>query len=101
MRILDLGCGTGAMALAIARASPSVKVICVDGDPDVLKRAHEKARAEGITLKLHQALANRVPVPDASVDCVVSTLVFHHLAPSVKRAALAEARRVLVPVGDS
>jgi ubiquinone/menaquinone biosynthesis C-methylase UbiE len=99
MRILDLGCGTGAMALAIARASPSVKVICVDGDPDVLERAHEKARAEGITLELHQALADRLPVPDASVDCVVSTLVFHHLAPSVKRAALAEARRVLVPGG--
>jgi ubiquinone/menaquinone biosynthesis C-methylase UbiE len=99
MRILDLGCGTGAMALAIARASPSTTVIGVDGDPDVLERAREKARAEGITLELHQALADRLPVPDASVDCVVSTLVFHHLAPSVKRAALAEARRVLVPGG--
>jgi ubiquinone/menaquinone biosynthesis C-methylase UbiE len=99
IRILDLGCGTGAMALAIARASPGVTVIGVDGDPDVLERAHEKAQAEGITLELHQALADRLPVPDASVDCVVSTLVFHHLAPSMKRAALAEARRVLVPGG--
>jgi ubiquinone/menaquinone biosynthesis C-methylase UbiE len=99
MRILDLGCGTGAMALAIARASPGVKLIGVDGDPDVLERAHAKAETEGIPLELHRALADRLPLPDASVDCVVSTLVFHHLAPSVKRDALAEARRVLAPGG--
>ncbi len=49
--------------------------------------------------ELHEALADRVPLPDANVDCVVSTLMFHHLVPSAKRAALAEARRVLVPGG--
>jgi ubiquinone/menaquinone biosynthesis C-methylase UbiE len=98
-RILDLGCGTGAMALALARASPGTSVIGVDGDPDVLERARAKAHSEGIELELHEALADRLPIPDASVDCVVSTLVFHHLLPSVKRAALAEARRVLMPGG--
>lgn len=99
MRILDLGCGTGAMALALARASPSATLIGVDGDPDVLERAQAKARAEGIKLELHEALADRLPMPDANVQCVVSTLMFHHLAPSVKRDALAEARRVLEPGG--
>ncbi len=99
MRILDLGCGTGEMALAIARASPAVQLIGVDGDPDVLERAAAKARAEGVELELHEALADRLPLADASADCVVSTLMFHHLVPSTKRAALAEARRVLVPGG--
>lgn len=99
LRILDLGCGTGEMALAIARVSPTVKLIGVDGDADVLQRADAKARAEGIGLELHEALADRLPLPDASVDCVVSTLMFHHLVPSAKRAALADARRVLVPGG--
>jgi ubiquinone/menaquinone biosynthesis C-methylase UbiE len=99
LRILDLGCGTGEMALAIARISPDVKLIGVDGDADVLERAAAKARAEGIELELHEALADRLPLPDANVDCVVSTLMFHHLVPSAKRAALAEARRVLVPGG--
>jgi ubiquinone/menaquinone biosynthesis C-methylase UbiE len=98
-RILDLGCGTGEMALAIARVSPTVKLIGVDGDAGVLERAAAKARAEGIELELHEALADRVPLPDANVDCVVSTLMFHHLVPSAKRAALAEARRVLAPGG--
>jgi ubiquinone/menaquinone biosynthesis C-methylase UbiE len=99
IRILDLGCGTGEMALAIARVSPDVHLIGVDGDADVLKRADVKARAAGVELELHEALADRVPLPDANVDCVVSTLMFHHLVPSVKRAALAEAQRVLVPGG--
>lgn len=99
-RILDLGCGTGAMALALARAVPSATVIGVDGDPDVLGRAQAKARVEGVELELHEALADRLPITDASVECVVSTLVFHHLSPSVKRDALAEVRRVLVPGGQ-
>ena len=67
----------------------------------MLERADAKARAEGVELELHEALADRVPLPDADVDCVVSTLMFHHLGPSAKRAALAEARRVLVPGGRS
>jgi ubiquinone/menaquinone biosynthesis C-methylase UbiE len=99
MRILDLGCGTGAMALALAHASPSATLIGVDGDPEVLMRARAKARAESIELELHEALAERLPIPDASVQCVVSTLMLHHLAPPVKAAALAEARRVLEPGG--
>jgi ubiquinone/menaquinone biosynthesis C-methylase UbiE len=99
MRILDLGCGTGAMTLALARAFPSATLIGVDGDPDVLERARTKADAEGIELELHEALADRLPIPDASIQCVVSTLMFHHLPPSVKRDALLEARRVLVPGG--
>jgi ubiquinone/menaquinone biosynthesis C-methylase UbiE len=99
MRILDLGCGTGEMALAIARASQKVTLIGVDGDAEVLKRADAKARADGIELELHEALADRIPLPDGHVDCVVSTLMFHHLGPTAKRAALAEAWRVLVPGG--
>lgn len=87
------------MALALARACPSATLVGVDGDPDVLERAHAKAHAEGIELELHEALADRLPIPDASVQCVVSTLVFHHLAPSMKRDALTEVRRVLEPGG--
>jgi ubiquinone/menaquinone biosynthesis C-methylase UbiE len=98
-RILDLGCGTGEMALAIARASQAVTLIGVDGDADVLERAAAKAQAAGVELELHEALADHVPLPDANVDCIVSTLMFHHLEPSVKCAALAEARRVLRPGG--
>jgi ubiquinone/menaquinone biosynthesis C-methylase UbiE len=98
-KILDLGCGTGAMAIALAQALPDARVVGVDGDPEVLKRAQAKARAAAVRIELHEAMAQRLPLPDESVECVVSTLVFHHLPARVKREALAEARRVLVPGG--
>ena len=98
-RILDLGCGTGEMALAIGRACGEVTLIGVDGDPEVLDRAGVKARAQDIELELHEALADHIPLADEDLDCVVSTLLFHHLGPAAKRAALAEARRVLRPGG--
>jgi ubiquinone/menaquinone biosynthesis C-methylase UbiE len=98
-RILDLGCGTGQMALEILRRYPNVELIGVDGDPDVLRRARSRADSAGLRLGLHEARAERLPLGDASVDCVISTLLFHHLAPAGKREALAEARRVLVPGG--
>ncbi len=97
--ILDLGCGTGAMAIALAQELPGSKVMGIDGDPEVLRRARAKAVAAGIELELYAALATAIPLADASVDCVVSTLVFHHLPPRVKRDALIETCRVLVPGG--
>ncbi len=87
------------MALAIARASRAVTLIGIDGDAEVLGRAAAKARAEGVEIEFHEALADRIPLAAANVDCVVSTLMFHHLGPEAKRAALAEARRVLAPGG--
>jgi SAM-dependent methyltransferase len=99
-RILDLGCGTGAMAIALARDLPGATVVGIDGDPKVLRRARAKAEAAGVVLELHEAMADSIPLANRAVDCVVSTLVFHHLAPAMKRAALAEVRRVLVPAGS-
>ena len=98
-RILDLGCGTGAMSIALAQELPDATVIGIDGDPEVLERARAKAAAAGVELELHESLADALPLADASVDCVVSTLVFHHLPATVKRAALAEVARVLTPGG--
>lgn len=87
------------MAIALGRELPGARVIGIDGDPEVLRRAEAKALAAGVELEVHEALADAVPLPDASVDCVVSTLVFHHLPARVKRDALAEVRRVLLPGG--
>jgi len=39
--ILDLGCGTGTLALAIKRAVPAAQVTGLDGDPEVLRYAHK------------------------------------------------------------
>lgn len=96
--VLDLGCGTGTLTVALEAAAPRLTLTGVDGDPEVLDRARAKARP-GSSIAWVEALADALPLEDASVDCVVSSLLFHHLVPDVKRAALAEARRVLRPGG--
>lgn len=97
--VLDLGCGTGTLLLRLARAAPDSCLIGLDPDPDVLRRAREKTHAAGATIELVEGMGDAIPFDDASVDCVVSSLVFHHLAADVKARTLAEARRVLRPEG--
>jgi ubiquinone/menaquinone biosynthesis C-methylase UbiE len=92
-RIVDVGAGTGTLAIAIAAARPDVEVIAVDGDPAVLRRARRKAGGERVAWR--EGLAGALPAGDGIADAVAMTLLLHHLDRPGKRAALAEARRVL------
>lgn len=78
---------------------PEARVSGVDGDPDILRIANAKALKANAQIELRQAMAQALPYPDDSFDCVVSSLFFHHLDRPGKRAALAEVRRVLKPGG--
>ena len=93
--ILDVGCGTGTLAIGLAKAAPGAAVTAVDGDRAILARARRKATGAGVDVRLIDARAEELPFPDASFDCVVSTLMLHHLAPGPKREALRETARVL------
>jgi len=96
-RVLDVGAGTGTLAIALAAARPDVDVSGIDGDPEILALARAKPGAEGVRFEL--GLAGRLELPDASVDAAVMSLVLHHLAPDAKRRALADVARVLRPGG--
>lgn len=96
--VVDMGCGTGALAIPIAERLPAARVIGIDGDPAILDLARAKPGADRV--EWTHAYANALPVEDRSVDSVVSSLVLHHLPLETKRAALAEARRVLKPDGQ-
>jgi ubiquinone/menaquinone biosynthesis C-methylase UbiE len=94
-RVLDLGCGTGALSLAVARASAGVEIVGLDPDPKALARARRKAERAGVALTLEQGFGDALPFADASFDRVLSSLMFHHLETAQKPAVLREIRRVL------
>ncbi|MBN1530469.1 MAG: class I SAM-dependent methyltransferase [Thermoleophilaceae bacterium] len=95
-RVADVGCGTGTFAIAVAAAT-GARVTGVDGDPSILSIARAKAGAADVDWI--EGRAESLPLPDAGTDVVVMSLVLHHLVPSAKSAALAEAARVLRPGG--
>ena len=98
-RVLDVGSGTGTLAISAARAAPGVAVTGLDADSSILARARKKAAAAGVVVQFDEAMSDALPYEDASFDIVLSTLFFHHLGDDGKRATAAEIARVLRPGG--
>ena len=92
-RIADVGAGTGTFAIGLAAAAPTAEVIGVDGDPAILGIAAAKQGAAAVEWK--RGLADELPLADGSCERVTMSLLLHHLDAGGKRAALAEAHRVL------
>lgn len=99
-RVLEIGCGTGNLALLVKRIRPQLEVVGLDPDPKALARASRKASRAGLGLKLDRGFADQLPYPDATFDRVLSALMFHHLEPDLRVASLREARRALRPGGS-
>jgi ubiquinone/menaquinone biosynthesis C-methylase UbiE len=97
--VLDLGCGTGTLALMAHADQPAADYTGLDADPAILKRARAKARAAHAAVTFDEGFATNLPYADAHFDVVLSTLVFHHLDDVAKCRAAEEVRRVLRPGG--
>jgi ubiquinone/menaquinone biosynthesis C-methylase UbiE len=93
--IVDVGCGTGSLALLLSRVEPRAEIIGVDPDPDVLAVARRKPTAHAVQWRagMGDALVDSVG-PD-SADTVVSSLVLHQCPMPMKRAVLASMFAVL------
>ena len=100
LRVLEIGCGTGNLALAAKRACPAAEVTGLDPDPAALAKGRRKAGRARLTLRFDQGFAQALPYPDASFDRVLSSLMFHHLDDADRPRALREVRRVLAPGGS-
>jgi ubiquinone/menaquinone biosynthesis C-methylase UbiE len=99
-RVLEIGCGTGNLALRAHRMHPDAELVGIDPDPLALARARRKAERAGRPVRFDQGKAGDLPYPDESMDRVLSAFMFHHLDDAEKRRALAETRRVLRPGGQ-
>lgn len=98
--VLDIGCGTGSLALATKqRVGARGQVYGIDASPEMIARARRKAVKAGATVVLETGVAETLPFPDARFDVVVSTLMLHHLPRPVRQQCVREARRVLRPGG--
>jgi SAM-dependent methyltransferase len=84
--------------LAAAKVGPTGKAIGIDMTPEMIDRARRNAERQGLNnVEFHLATIDRLPLPDDSVDCVVSNCVIN-LAPD-KPAVFREIFRVLKPGG--
>jgi ubiquinone/menaquinone biosynthesis C-methylase UbiE len=99
-RVLEIGCGTGNLALLAKARQPAATVVGLDPDAAALARARRKARRRGVQLLLDRGFADQLPHPDGSFDRVLSALMLHHLPDDQKPAALREVGRVLRPGGE-
>jgi len=97
--VLDLGCGTGTLLLALADAQPAATYAGVDPDPAVLSAARRRLRGVTARVELVEGYAQELPFRDGRFGAVVSTLAFHHIPDEIKPRALSEVRRVLRPDG--
>jgi SAM-dependent methyltransferase len=93
--VLDVGCGTGVVALTAARGG--AKVEGLDLTPELVERAKENAKLAGLTASFREGDAEALPFPDATFDFVVSQ--FGHMFAPRPDVTIAEMLRVLKPGG--
>ena len=95
MRVLDVACGTGNLALPAARLGATVTG--VDIAPNLLEQARGIAKREGLTVQFDEGDAEKLPYEDGSFDAVI-TMFGAMFAPRPELTA-AELKRVCRPGG--
>jgi cyclopropane fatty-acyl-phospholipid synthase-like methyltransferase len=107
-RVLDMGCGRGAVLMAVARRLTSGRATGID----LWSTTDQSGNARGVTLRnaalegvqdrvdVETGDMRKLPFPDSSFDLVVSSLAIHNITANAERSrAIAEAWRVLKPGG--
>ena len=98
--VLDVGCGTGTLAIAVKRRVGAAGTVHgIDASPEMIDRARRKAAKAGVDVAFQTGIVEALPFPDARFDAVVSTLMLHHLPRPIRQQCAREMRRVLKPGG--
>ncbi|HWQ72350.1 MAG TPA: class I SAM-dependent methyltransferase [Desulfitobacteriaceae bacterium] len=106
-RVLDIGCGSGALSIRLAKKYKDAAITGIDywggGWEYSRKQCEENARLEGVGGRTHfqQASASKLPFEDEAFDLVVSNLTFHEVKDSENKLdVLKEALRVVKKGGQ-
>ena len=98
--VLDIGCGTGSLAIAAKRqVGQKGTVVGIDASPEMLARARKKAKKAGVDVEFRNEVAEALPFHDAQFDAVLSTVMLHHLPEDARKECMRQVRRVLKPGG--
>ncbi len=98
--VLDVGCGTGTLAIEVQqRVGATGRVFGIDPGAQQITRARYKAARRKLPIDFQIGVIERLPFPDLTFDVVLSTIMMHHLGDGLKRQGLAEIARVLKPGG--
>jgi ubiquinone/menaquinone biosynthesis C-methylase UbiE len=97
-KLLDIGCGTGAFLREVKRNHPRLAATGIDLSAPYLAVARRRL-ALWSRVALVEAPAEAMPFPAAEFDIVSCLYLFHELPARVRRAVVAEIRRVLKPGG--
>jgi ubiquinone/menaquinone biosynthesis C-methylase UbiE len=95
--VLEIGCGSGAMAAEVLRRFPDVRVVASDFDESMVAVAERRLSEFGSRAEVRQADASALPFPDSAFDAVLSFIMLHHVIRWEQ--AIAEMARVLRPGG--
>jgi len=96
--VLDVGCGTGTLAIMAKRqVGPKGAVCGIDASTEMIARADRKARKAGVEVVFKNAVVEALPFPDAHFDVVLSTLMLHHLPRKLRGQFAREINRILKP----
>src|SRR5688500_16619205 len=78
-KVLDVGCGTGTLAIAAKRRVGATGIVHgIDASREMIARATRKANKAGVDVTFRTAVVEALPFPHRQLDVVLSTLMLHH-----------------------
>jgi ubiquinone/menaquinone biosynthesis C-methylase UbiE len=103
-RLVDVGCGSGALAMRAAElrpdgTTPLAEVVGIDATAGMIDLARKRAQEAGSSARFQLGTAEALPFADGSLDALTNSYLFHHLPSDLKREVLLEMWRVLKPGG--
>lgn len=96
MSLLDIGCATGGNVVSVLKTVPfRLRVYGLDAAFNIIRRARDKVLKKNLNGYFVQAMAEKLPFKDNTIDRIINVFMLHHLRYEMKVIALKEMHRVL------